>query len=87
MLHAGGKVFEKVARELAKMAAKYYVNKGTKLKKTFTSSEGSGITLTNNEIKDFMKIIKSLENRETLLKGTTTKITSPEGGFLNSLGH
>ena len=34
-----------------------------------------------------MKIIKSLENRETLLKGTTTKITSPEGGFLNSLGH
>ena len=87
MLHAGGKVFEKVAPELAKMVAKYYVNKGINLKKTFTSSEGSGITLTNNEIKDFMKIIKSLENRETLLKGTTTKITSPEGGFLNSLGH
>ena len=34
MLHAGGKVFEKVAPELAKMAAKYYVNKGiNKLKK------------------------------------------------------
>ena len=32
-----------------------------------------------------MKIIKSLENRETLIKGTTTKISSPEGGFLNCL--
>ena len=46
---------------------------------------GSGITLTNNEIKDIIKVIKSLENREILLKGTTTKITSQEGGFLNFL--
>ena len=36
----------------------------------------SGMILTNNEIKDFMKVIKSLENRGTFLKGTTTKITS-----------
>ena len=40
----------------------------------FTSSKGSGITLTNNEIKDIMKVIKSLENRGILLKGTTRKI-------------
>ena len=30
-----------------------------------------------------MKVIKSLENRGILFKGTTRKITSQEGGFLN----
>ena len=30
-----------------------------------------------------MKVIKSLQNRGILLKGTTRKITSHEGGFLN----
>ena len=40
----------------------------------------SGITLTKNEIKD-IKVIKSLENRGVLLKGTTRKIPSQEGGF------
>ena len=43
----------------------------------------SGITLTNNEIKDIVKVIKSLENRGILLNGTTRKITSQERGFLN----
>ena len=42
----------------------------------------SGVTLTNNEIKDIIKVIKSLENRAIFLKGTSTKITSQEGGFL-----
>ena len=37
----------------------------------FTSTKGSGITLTNNEMKDIIKVIKSLENRGILLKGTT----------------
>ena len=37
---------------------------------------GSGTTLTNNEIKDIMKVIKSLENRGILSKETTRKITS-----------
>ena len=32
-----------------------------------------------------MKVIKSLENRGILFKGTTRKITSQEGGFLNFL--
>ena len=36
--------------------------------KKFTSSKASGITLTNNEIKDIMKVIKSLEKRGILLK-------------------
>ena len=39
-------------------------------------SKGSGITLTNNEIKNIMKVIYSLENRGILLKGTTRKITA-----------
>ena len=42
----------------------------------------SGITLRSNEIKDLMKVIKSLE---ILLKGATGKVTSQEGGFLNFL--
>ena len=40
---------------------------------------------TNNEIKDIMNVIKSLDNRGILLKGTTKKITSQEEGFLNFL--
>ena len=47
-------------------------------------NEGSGITLTNNEMKHIVKIIKSLENLQkikSLSKGTTAKITSQEGGF------
>ena len=32
-----------------------------------------------------MKVIKSLENRGILLKGTTRKITIQEGGFPNFL--
>ena len=46
---------------------------------------GSEITLTKKEIKDTAKIIRSLENKEILLKGTTTKINSQEGKFLNFL--
>ena len=74
------------APKLAEKTTEYYVNKGiNELNKKFTSSKGSGITPTNNEIKDIMKVIKSLENRGTLLKETTTKITNQEGGFLNFL--
>ena len=45
----------------------------------------SEIIQTNNEVKDIIKLIKSLENRGTLWQGTTTKITSREGGFLSFL--
>ena len=45
----------------------------------------SGIILTNSEIKYIMEVIKFLENRGISLKGTTRKITSHEGGFLNFL--
>ena len=53
---------------------------GKKLKIT-----GSGITLTNIEIKYIIKVIRCLENRGILLKGTTKKVTSQEEGFLNFL--
>ena len=46
---------------------------------------GAGITLTDNQIKDIIKVIKSLENRVILLKETTRKITSQEGGSLSFL--
>ena len=36
----------------------------------------SGITLINHEIKDIIKVIKSLENRGISLKETTRKIAS-----------
>ena len=42
----------------------------------------SGISLTNNEIKNIMKAIKSLENTGILLKRTTGDIISLEGGFI-----
>ena len=51
------------------------------LKKNF----GTGIPLTDNKIKDIIKVIKSSENKGILLKGTTRKITSKEGEFLNFL--
>ena len=42
--------------------------------------------LTSNEKKkDIINVTRSLENRGILLKGTTRKITSQEGGFLNFL--
>ena len=53
--------------------------------KKFKEKIGSGITLTNNEIKVIMKVIKSWKNREILLKRTIRKITSQEGGFFNFL--
>ena len=72
----------KLAPKLAEKATEYYINKGIKeLNQKFASSKSSGITLTNNEIKDIMRVIKSLENRGILFKGTTRKSTSQEGGF------
>ena len=41
--------------------------------------------LTNNEIKDIVKVIESLKTIAISLKRTTRKNTSQEGGFLNFL--
>ena len=53
------------------------------IKKEISSITGSGITPTNNEIKDIKKVISPLENTEIFLKWTAKKITSQEGEFLN----
>ena len=78
--------YYKLIPALAEKVTEYYINKGVnELNKTFSSSKGLGTTLTNNEIKYIIKVINSLENRGILLKGTTKKIISQKGGFLNVL--
>ena len=54
------------------------------LDKKIPAIAGSRITLSNNEI-IIVKIIRSLENRGVLLKGTIRKITSQDGEFLSFL--
>ena len=46
---------------------------------------GTGITLTDNEIKDIIKVIKPWENGDISSKGITRKMTSQEWAFLNFL--
>ena len=48
---------------------------GKKNLKLLLLIKGSGLTLTNNQIKDITTVIRSIENRGILLKGTTKKIT------------
>ena len=66
------------------------VNMAVDLVKAFKEGplklEGSRITLPKNEIKDIIKVIKSLENRRVLLKGTTKRIISQEKRLLSFLG-
>ena len=47
--------------------------------------KGSGMTLTHNEVKDIIKVINSLQNREILLRGATKNITTQKRGLLNFL--
>ena len=51
----------------------------------YITGEDSEITLTKNEIKDIMKVIKSLENKGILLKGTTKNVVNQKGGLLGIL--
>ena len=46
---------------------------------------GSRILSTNNEIKDIIKVIRPLENRGILLKGTTEKVINQKWRFLGAL--
>ena len=62
-----------------KAASKFPLNTGLNIfSKTLLWITRSEITLTNNEIKYMIKLSRSLENRRTLLKGTTYKIFSQE---------
>ena len=65
---------------IARNLGKYFLDKQIdRFSKEYITD--SWIALTSNEIKDNVKVIKFLENREILLKGTDRKITSQEGGF------
>ena len=78
-LKMGAKDAIKSVRDLLlipKIAASYHAykrvqnfnNKVNELGKKFATSKDSGITLTNNEIKDIIKVINSLRNRGILFK-------------------
>ena len=54
---------------------------GKKIEIGNLSITDSGVT--HKLTKDIAKVIKSLENRGILLKGSTRKITSQEGGFFD----
>ena len=56
-----------------------------KCKKKKKKLQGDGIFLTNNDIKDIIKVINSLENGGGLLNGTTRKISRHKREFLNFL--
>ena len=59
----------------AKNATEQFVSgKINELGKKLAESKSSRITLTNNEIKDTIEAIKSLENRRILLKRTTERL-------------
>ena len=76
----------KKGTDVARSLGKDFLDKQIdKFYKEYITGEGSGITLTKYEIKDIMKVIKSLENRGILLKGNTWKTTGQERGFLNFL--
>ena len=82
MFLAGKEVLKAVLETTGK-ATEYYINKGiNNLNTKFRSSKSSGIAIANNELKDIVKVIKSIENRGILLKGRTREITSQQGGFL-----
>ena len=51
----------------------------------FYRCKGFRNNVNKNEIKNIIKVIKFLENRGFFLKGTTKKVTSQKGGFLNFL--
>ena len=54
---------------LAENATKYFVNKGiNELKEKFTTSAGSGITLTNGEIKYYYKSNKNFRKLKNFIK-------------------
>ena len=87
MFLAGKEALKKgisLAPKLAPILAEKATHKGiNEVNKKFVSDKGSGTTLTNNEIKYIMKVLRSFENRRILLKETTRKTTSQERGFLS----
>ena len=57
-----------------------------KISKKNSSITASGLTITNNEIEDVIKVIRSLGNKEILWKRTTEKNVCQKGTFRIFLG-
>ena len=70
-----GNILSSVAKkvtDIARNLGKAFLDKQIdKFNKEYISGKDSGITLTNNKIRDTMKVIKSLEKRGFLLKRAT----------------
>ena len=77
-LKIGEKLVKGEVSILAKNAAKQFLSMG------IDALLGSGITLTNNEVKD-IKVINSIENRWDSLKVSSSKIIIQELTLLNFL--
>ena len=81
-------ILSKIAKKgtgLARDLGKDFLDKQIDKFKDYITNEGcSGIMLTNNETKDIMKVIKSLENK-VFIKRNYRKITSQEGEILKFL--
>ena len=78
----------RLRKALAKVSLDKVINRADVFRKIMPRPKnffGIGITLIKIEIKDIIKIIKSLESRRILLKETTKKVTSQEGGFVSFL--
>ena len=57
LLKKGISLAPKLAPALAEKATQYYINEWiNEVNKKFTVSKGSGITLTNDEMRDIMKV-------------------------------
>ena len=78
----------RLRKALAKVSLDKAINRADVFRKIMPRPKkffGIGITLIKIEIKGIIKVIKSLESRRILLKETTKKVTSQEGGFVNFL--
>ena len=84
-MNFGAEVLTNLACDKSSAVLYFLLDPGRIFLKIEILSEGLRITLTNNVIKDIIKVICSLENRGILFKGTTRKISSQKGGFLNFL--
>ena len=73
------KVPDDKSNKIANVANRFKIDEFIK------SLMGSGIMLTNNELKVIIKVIRSLENREILMKGTTRNINIQKGEIFNFL--
>ena len=59
-----GSILLSIATERIDLGKDFLDKEVDKFNKKCITGEGWGITLTNNEIKDIIKVIKSLENRK-----------------------